>query len=83
MGKLSSVCSQIILIVFYLARIGRPVILWTVNKLARAVTQWTRACDRRLERLISYIHNTSDFKQYCHEQCRLGFFSGFRLCWGS
>ena len=24
---------------------GRPDILWSVNKLARAVTKWTRACD--------------------------------------
>ena len=41
--------------------------------------KWTRACDRRLARLISYIHHTSEFKQYCHvgntaQQCRLGLF---------
>ena len=35
-------------------------ILRSVNKLARAVTTWTRA------RLISYIHHTCEFKQYCH-----------------
>ncbi len=38
-----------------MARIGRPHILWSVNKLARSVTKWTQACDRRLARLISYI----------------------------
>ena len=27
----------------FLARIGRPDILWSVNKLARAVTEWTKA----------------------------------------
>ena len=48
----------------YLARIGRPDILWTVNKLARSITKWTKACDKR-------------YKQYCHvaniaKQCRLG-----------
>ena len=63
----------------YLARIGRPYILWSVNKLARAVTKWIRACDKRLARLISYIHHTSDFQQYCHvgntaQQCRVGLF---------
>ena len=47
--------------------------------LARAITKWTRACDKRLARLISYIHHTSDFKQYCHventaHQCKLGIF---------
>ena len=49
----------------YLARIGRPDILWSVNKLARSVTKWTQARDRRLARLISYIHHTNDFRQYC------------------
>ena len=40
-GDLSTVCSQIVLKCLYLARIGRPDILWSVNKLARAVTKWT------------------------------------------
>ena len=65
-GELSHVCSQIVLKCPYLARIGRPDILSSVNKLARAVTKWTRACDKRLARLISYFHHTNDYKQYCH-----------------
>ena len=63
----------------YLARFGRPDILWSVNKLARAVTKWTQACDRRLARLISCIHHTNDNRQCCHEgntaqHCRLALF---------
>ena len=78
-GELSHVCSQIVLKCLYLARIGRPDILWSVNKLARSITKWTKACDKRLNRLISYIHHTCDYKQYCHvgntaKQCRLGLF---------
>ena len=46
--------------------IGRPDILWSVNKLTRSVTKWTQACDRQLARLISYIHHTSAYRQYCH-----------------
>ena len=46
-GELSKVCSQIVLKCLYLARYGRPDILWSVNKLARAVTKWTKACDKR------------------------------------
>ena len=65
-GELSKVCSQIVLKFLYLARIGRPDILLSVNKLARSITKWTKACDKRLCRLISYIHHTSDDKQYCH-----------------
>ena len=47
------------------------------NKLARAVTKWTKACDKRLARLISYIHHTCKYRQYCYvgntaQQCRLG-----------
>ena len=42
-GELSTVCSQIVLKCLYLARIGRPDILWSVNKLARAVTKWTKS----------------------------------------
>ena len=57
-GELSNTCSQIVLKCLYLARIGQPDILWSVNKLARAITKWTKACDTRLNRLISYIHLT-------------------------
>ena len=78
-GELSKVCSQIVLRCVYLARVGRPDILWSVNKLARSISKCTKACDKRLIRLISYIHQTCDNKQYCHvgntaKQCRLGLF---------
>ena len=70
-------CFQIVLKCLYLARIGRPDILWSVNKLARSITKWT--CDKRLNRLITYIHHTCEYKQCCHvgntaKQCRLGLF---------
>ena len=65
-------------------QMGRPDILWSVNKLARSITKWTQACDRRPERLISCIHHTNDFRLHCHvgntaQHCRLGLFqdSGF------
>ena len=78
-GELSKVCSQIVLKSLHLTRIGRSDILWSVNKLARSITKWTKACDKRLCRLISYIHHTCDYKQCCHvgntaKQCRLGLF---------
>ena len=78
-GELSHACSQIVLKCLYLARIGRPDILLSVNKFARSITKWTIACDKRLDRLISYIHYTCEHKQYCHvgntaQQCRMGLF---------
>ena len=78
-GELSHVCSRIVLKCLYLARIGRPDILCSVNKLARSITKWTKACVKRLNRLISYNHHTCEYKQYCHvgntaKQCGLGLF---------
>ena len=78
-GEVSKVCSQIVLKCEDLARIGRPDTLWSVNKLVRAVTKWTRACGKRWDRLIAYIHNTSDRRQHCHveitaQHCRWVYF---------
>ena len=75
----TSMLSNFFLKSLYLARIGRPDILWSVKKLARAITKLTQACDKRLNRLISYIHHTCESEQYCHvgntaQQCRLGLF---------
>ena len=86
MGEFPKVCSQIVLKCLWLARIGRPDIPWSVNKLARSITKWTKACDKRFSRLISYIHHTCENKQYCHvgntaKQCRLGLFQDSDFAW--
>ena len=49
------------------------------RKITRWITKWTKACDKRLNRLISYIHHTCEYQQYCYvgntaKQCRLGLF---------
>ena len=85
-GEFSEVCSQIVLKCLYLARIGRPDIPWLVNKLAKSVTKWTQACDRRLAR--------ADFLHSSHERfptilscvkhgtaLLIGFIPRLRLCW--
>ena len=64
--ELSKVCSRIVLEWFYVARICRSDILLSVNKLTRAVTKWTTACDKLMTRLISYFHSTSNFRKYSH-----------------
>ena len=51
-GTLEPVASRIVLKILYTARMGRPDILWSVNTLARMVTKWDRACDKRLRILI-------------------------------
>ena len=47
-GELPDVCSKVVQKSWFLARIGWPDILWSLNKLARSDTMWTEACDRRL-----------------------------------
>ena len=79
-GEMSHVCSQIVLKCLYLTReLDDLIFLWSMNKLARSITKWTKACDKRLNRLISYIHHTCEYKQCCRvrntaQQCRLGLF---------
>ena len=48
--------------------------------------KWAQACDKRLAKLISHIHHTTDFRQYCHvenaaQHCRLGSIPRLRFCW--
>ena len=50
----------------YVARIGRMDLMWAVNMLAREVTKWTVACDRRLHRMISWMHHTVEHAQINH-----------------
>ena len=59
-GALSPVASKMVLKCLYLARLARPDILWAVNSLAREVTKWNTAYDKRIHRLISYIHWTEN-----------------------
>ena len=78
---MSTVFSQIVLKCVSFARIGRPDNVWSVNTLARAVTKWTKACDKRLARLISYIRHTCEHRHCCYvgntaQHCRLGLFQG-------
>ena len=61
-GELSAVCAQIVLKCLYVACIGRPDISRIVTYLARHVTKWKRAGDKRLARLISYV---------CSSHCNL------------
>ena len=65
-GQLEEIAARVVLTALYLARYNRSDLLWTVNQLARDVTRWTGACDRRLHRLISYIHHHLDFKQIAY-----------------
>ena len=79
-GELSAIAARVVLKAFYVARIARLDFMWSVNMLARKVTRWTAACDRRLRRLIAFMRHTQDWAQICHvgdspSQCWLALFS--------
>ena len=44
----------------YGARVVRFELLWPICSLARQVSKWNKACDKRLHRLISYVYHTLD-----------------------
>ena len=78
-GQLAPVAARIVLKILYFALHERPDLLWSVNTLAREVTRWNVACDKRLHRLISYMHCTRDFAQLCFvgdsaDQCKLALY---------
>ena len=78
-GELEDSAAKIVLKFLYLARKARPDILWTVNTLAREVTRWNRACDKRLHRLTCYVHHTQTDAQHCYvgdpiNKCSLALF---------
>ena len=64
-GVLAPVAARIVLMALFFARLARMDVMWTVNLLAREVTRWNAACDRRLHRLICFLHHTKDHGMVC------------------
>ena len=93
-GELSKVCSPIVLKCLYLARTGRPHILRSVNKLARAISKWTRACNKNFfwrfgHVFVDSVHDASigaQFGQFLlftkFFEFLLVFTQQFSLCFG-
>ena len=74
-GHLSLDATEIIMKALFGARLLRYELLWPICSSAMLITKWTRACDKRLRRLISYIHHmpgdslesfVGDDAQCCH-----------------
>ena len=65
-GKLSHIGARIVLTVLYLARHNRPESFWSTNHLSRDLNKWTVASDKRLLRLMSFLHYTRDCVQFCY-----------------
>ena len=65
-GKLEPHASKIVLKCLYGARVNRMDLYWTVNTLARNVSKWTVADDKRLHKLMCYIKHTKDWVLKAH-----------------
>ena len=65
-GKVKANASKIVLKCLFGARINRADLYWTVNTLARNVTKWTIADDKRLHKLMCYIEHTKDWVLKAH-----------------
>jgi len=79
-GVLSTVCSKAVLKCLYMTRSARPELYWAVNALAREVTKWNVACDKRLHRLMCYIKFNANVHLACYvgdkpSQCKLVLFA--------
>ena len=73
--ELSEVCFLIVLKCLYLARIGRPDILWSVKKLARSVTDTITFLPSFHERVPPVLSCGQ-----CGSTLSIGVISRFRLC---
>jgi hypothetical protein len=63
--------------VMYLARMCRSDVLNTTTELTTHLTRWSHVADKKLQTLISYLHNTVDYAMWGRVRCRQA--QGFRL----
>ena len=59
-GVLEQDAAKIIMKMLYGARLVRYELLWPICSIARMVSKWSRAEDKRLYRLICYLNSTTD-----------------------
>ena len=60
-GNYASLAPSLLMKPLYLARCARPELSFTIAKLARRITRWTRADDRAIDRMYAYINATAKF----------------------
>ena len=63
LGRLQPIAACFLMKILYAARLGRFALLRATCKLACYTTKWDETCDRRLFRLVCYIHSTLHLRQ--------------------
>ena len=59
-GELSTIALKVLMKILYAARMVRYDLLRPVTYLASRITKWSKVCDRKLLRLVSYINCSKD-----------------------
>ena len=65
-GELSSCACSILMKILWLARLARPDLLKPVCDLASKITKWTRGDDKRVYRLVCYLHSSPHYRLSGH-----------------
>ena len=60
-GEMAQDASKVLMKILWSARLARPDLMKGISDLTRKITTWSRADDRRLYRLMSYLKGTSDY----------------------
>ena len=64
-GVLQHCAAKLIMKAYWLARLNRPDVLRALNELSRRITRWSRNDDRKLHRVMAYLHCTKQFRMKC------------------
>jgi hypothetical protein len=58
--------ARVIMKIMYAARMARPDLIRTISSVARFLTKWNEQTDKRLQRLMSYIHHSYSYRMYAY-----------------
>ena len=64
-GALQHCAAKLIMKAYWLARLNRPDLLRALNELSRRITRWSRNDDRKLHRVMAYLHFSQKFRLKC------------------
>ena len=67
-GELGPNACKVLMKCLWLGRSARPDIIKPIGDLATQVQKWSLNCDKRLYRLLCYIHSTIDHRMIAHIQ---------------
>ena len=59
---LGDMAAIMLMTLLYSARVGRFDLFKPITFLAKRITRWDEACDRRLHRLMCYLYTTQDYR---------------------